>query len=177
MARSIASIAADRLAKAGAKWALAAPAGAICSAMARRLRTKLSRALRSTSTSCSATLALHPRSGFLICGEADPTSGLGARSAAGRHSRPTLVAAEPRLGLRSGDQAFPDGCLAGLLARPAHRFRFLADFALGGLLVGAALLHLPEDAFPLHLLFQHPERLIDVVVANEDLQRTCPLVR
>src|SRR5215218_6534216 len=144
--------------------------------MARRLRTKLSRALRSTSTSCSATLALHPRSGFLVCGETNPTSGLRARSAAGRHSRPTLVAAEPRLRLRSGNQPFPDRCLAGLLACAAHGFRPLSDFALRGLFVGAALLHLPEDALPLHLLFQHPERLIDVVVANEYLQRTHPLV-
>src|SRR5215204_3269294 len=140
--------------------------------MARRLRTKLSRALRSTLTSCSATLALHPRSGFLICGEADPTSGLWARSAAGRHAGPTLVAAEPRLRLRSGDQSFPDRRFSRGFARPAHRFRFLADFALGGLFVGAALLHLPEDAFALHL--QRPECLIDVVVANEDLQRTYP---
>src|SRR5215207_8452324 len=145
--------------------------------MTRRLRTKLSRALRSTSTSCSATLALHPRSEALVYGETSPTSGLRAGSAAGRHSRPTLVAAEPRLGLWSGDQSLPDRGLARGFARPAHGFRFLAGFALGGLFVGAALLHLPEDAFALHLLFQRPECLIDVVVANEDLQRTYPLVR
>jgi hypothetical protein len=30
--------------------------------------------------------------------------------------------------------------------------------------------HLAEDAFPLHLLFQRLERLIDIVVANDDLQ-------
>src|SRR5215210_2369527 len=169
MARSIASFAACRLAKAGAKCALAAPAGTICSAMARRLRTKLSRALRSTSTSCSATLALHPRSEALVCQEAYSTSGLRARSAAGRHSRPTLAAAKAGLGLWSGDQALPDGCLAGLLARPAHGFGLLAGFALGGFLVGFARLHLAEDALALHLLFQHPEGLIDVVVANEYL--------
>src|SRR5215218_10397359 len=139
MARSIASIAACRLAKAGAKWALAAPAGTICSAMARRLRTKLSRALRSTSASCSATLALQPRSEALVYGETSPTSGLRAGSAAGRHSRPTLVAAEPRLGLWSRNQPFPDRCLSRGFARPAHRFRLLADFALGGLLVSFAL--------------------------------------
>src|SRR5215207_4997220 len=176
MARSIASIAADRLAKAGAKWALAAPAGTICSAIARRLRTKLSRALRSTSTSCSATLALHRRSGFLVCQETNSTSGLRAGSTAGRHAGPTRAAAEPGLRLRSGDQAFPDRRLSRSFARPAYRFRLLAGFALGGLFVGAALFHLAEDAFALHLLFQRPERLIDVVVANEDLQRTYPLV-
>src|SRR3954465_4909682 len=130
--------------------------------MARRLRTKLSRALRSASTSCSATLALQPRSEVLVCQETNSTSGLRAGSTAGRHSGPTLAAAEPRLRLRSGDQSLPDRRLSRGFARPAHRFRFLADFALGGLLVGAALFHLAEDTFPLHLLFQRPERLIDV---------------
>src|SRR5829696_337307 len=144
--------------------------------MARRLRTKFSRALRSTSTSCSATLALQPRSEVLVCQETNSTSGLRTRSTAGRHAGPTRAAAEPGLRLRSGDQPFPDRRLSRGFARPAHGFRFLADFALGGLLIGATLLHLPEDAFALHLLFQRPERLIDVVVANEDLQRTCPLI-
>src|SRR5215210_5987277 len=145
--------------------------------MARRLRTKLSRALRSASTSCSATLALHHRSGFLVCGETDPTSGLRAGSAAGRHSGPMRAAAEAGLGLWGCNQPLADRGLARGFARPAHGFGFLADFALGGLLVGAALFHLPEDALTLHLLFQRPERLIDVVVANEYLQRTGPLVR
>src|SRR4051794_38744112 len=172
----MASIAACRLAKAGAKCALAAPAGAICSAMARRLRTKLSRALRSASTSCSATLALHARSGFSSVGTY-ATSGLRAGSTAGRHAGPTRAAAEAGLGLWSRNQPLADRRLARGFARPAHGFRFLADLALGRLLVGFALLHLPEDAFPLHLLFEHPECLIDVVVANEYLQRTCPLVR
>src|SRR5215204_2981170 len=176
MARSSASIAACRLAKAGAKWALAAPAGTICSAMARRLRTKLSRALRSTSTSCSATLALHPRSEALVYGETSSTSGLRARSTAGRHAGPTRAASEPGLRLWSRDQALADCGLAGLLAGPAHGFRLLTSLAFGGLFVGFALFHLAEDAFALHLLFQRPERLIDVVVANEDLQRTYPLI-
>src|SRR5215207_5805881 len=175
MARSIASIAACRLAKAGAKWALAAPAGTICSAIARRLRTKLSRALRSTSTSCSATLALHRRSGFLVCQETSSTSGLRAQPTAGRHAGPTRAASEPGLRLWSRDQALPDRGLALSFARSAHGFGLLTGFALGGLLVGFARLHLAEDAFPLHLL-QHPEGLINVVVANEDLQRTHPLV-
>ena len=32
----------------------------------------------------------------------------------------------------------------------------------------AAELHLAEDAFALHLLLQHPERLVDIVVADEN---------
>ncbi len=31
-------------------------------------------------------------------------------------------------------------------------------------------LHLAKNAFPLHLLFQRLQRLIDIVVANDDLQ-------
>src|SRR5437762_11911806 len=31
-------------------------------------------------------------------------------------------------------------------------------------------LHFAKDAFPLHLLFQRFQRLIDIVVANDDLQ-------
>src|SRR4051812_43021346 len=145
--------------------------------MARRLRTKLSRALRSASTSCSATLALHPRSEVLVCHETSPTSGLRAESTAGRHAGPTRAATEPGLGFRGRNQALADRGLARGFARPAHRFRLLADFAFRGLFIGFARLHLAEDALPLHLLFEHPEGLIDVVVTNEYLQRTCPLVR
>src|SRR5215211_4394159 len=106
-----------------------------------------------------------------------PTSDPQARSTAGRHSGPTRAGSEAGLGLWRRNQPFPDRGLARGLARPAHRFRFLTGFALGGLLVGFALLHLAEDTLALHLLFEHPERLIDVVVANEYLQRACPLVR
>src|SRR4051794_15567697 len=124
----------------------------------------------------TATLALHARSGFSSVGTY-ATSGLRAGSTAGRHAGPTRADAEAGLGLWSRNQPLADRHLARGFARPAHGFRFLADLALGRLLVGFALLHLPEDAFPLHLLFEHPECLIDVVVANEYLQRTCPLVR
>ena len=34
----------------------------------------------------------------------------------------------------------------------------------------AAQLHLAEDALALHLLFQHLESLVDIVVADENLQ-------
>src|SRR3954454_8323452 len=144
--------------------------------MGRRLRTKLSRALRAGLTSCSAMLALHARSGVSSVGTY-ATSGLRAGSTAGRHSRPMRADPKAGLGLRGCNQPLADRDLARGFALPAHGFRFLADLALGRLLVGFALLHLPEDAFPLHLLFEHPECLIDVVVANEYLQRTCPLVR
>jgi len=35
---------------------------------------------------------------------------------------------------------------------------------------GAARLHFPEQAFPLHLFLEHAERLIDIVVPDEYLQ-------
>ena len=35
----------------------------------------------------------------------------------------------------------------------------------------AAQLHLAEDAFTMHLLLQRLQRLVDIVVANDDLQR------
>jgi hypothetical protein len=38
------------------------------------------------------------------------------------------------------------------------------------LLVEAPALHLAKHALPLHLLLQDPERLIDIVIANEYLQ-------
>jgi hypothetical protein len=104
-------------------------------------------------------------------------SALRARCAAGRWTRPALAASEPRLGLRSGDQPFPDRRLSRGFARPAHRFRLLAGFALRRLLIGFALLHLAENAFALHLLFEHPQGLVDVVVANEYRHCMDPSVR
>src|SRR5215470_15604932 len=66
-------------------------------------------------------------------------------------------------------EALALGALARQLAGPAHRLRPLASLALGGLLVGAAQLHLAEDPLPLHLLLEGAQRLIDVVVAHHDL--------
>src|SRR5947209_11761303 len=59
--------------------------------------------------------------------------------------------------------------LARELAGAADGFRPLPRFPLRGLLVMAAELHLAENALTLHLLLQHPERLIDIVVADENL--------
>ncbi len=47
----------------------------------------------------------------------------------------------------------------GLLARPAFRWLFVV----------ATELHLPKHAFPLHLFLERAERLIDIIVADEDL--------
>jgi len=57
---------------------------------------------------------------------------------------------------------------ASLRAR-RNGFRLLSDFPFGGFLVVAAELHLPEDALALHLFFQRPQRLVDIVVADKNL--------
>jgi len=93
------------------------------------------------------------------------------RSRGGRQARTTTGTGDPGLGLRRGDQALADSGLAGLLAGAADSLGLLAGAADGGLLIRLALLHLAEDAFALHLLLEDAESLVDVVVANEYLQR------
>ncbi len=65
--------------------------------------------------------------------------------------------------------AFALQALAQELAVAAHRLGFLAGAAFGRFLVVAAELHLAKYAFALHLLLEGAQRLIDVVVANENL--------
>ena len=65
--------------------------------------------------------------------------------------------------------------LAEQLAVAADGFGLFTGLALGWLLIVAAELHLAKNAFTLHLLLQRTQRLIDVIVANEDLhERTTP---
>jgi hypothetical protein len=58
---------------------------------------------------------------------------------------------------------------AGELTGAADRFRLLPDPSLGRFFVMAAQLHFAEKALALHLLLQRPKRLVDVVVADENL--------
>ena len=69
----------------------------------------------------------------------------------------------------AGDQSLALGALARQLAGPANGLRLLARLLLGGLFVVIAKLHLAEDAFALHLLLQRFQRLIDIVVPDDDL--------
>ena len=48
---------------------------------------------------------------------------------------------------------------------------FCAGEKASGLFVVVAEFHLAEDALTLHLLFQRPKGLIDIVIADDDLQR------
>src|SRR5262244_2574023 len=68
---------------------------------------------------------------------------------------------------RHGDQAFALGLFPGRLARAPDGFRLLAGLALGRFFIRLAALHLTKNALALHLLLEDPERLIDIVVANE----------
>jgi hypothetical protein len=59
--------------------------------------------------------------------------------------------------------------LALHLTSPADRFRGFARPALGWLFVMAAKLHFAEHALALELLFERFQRLVDVIVTNENL--------
>jgi hypothetical protein len=76
--------------------------------------------------------------------------------------------------LRAGSETFALRHLSSGLAGPANRFALFARTLLRWLFVGAPTLHLAEQAFALQLLLQRPERLVDIVVTNEDLQGTSP---
>lgn len=77
---------------------------------------------------------------------------------------------------RTRQQAFALRTLARQLASTAHRFRALARALFRRLFIMVAALHLAESAFPLHLLFERLQRLVDVVVADENLyQVTSPV--
>src|SRR5262245_65229241 len=62
------------------------------------------------------------------------------------------------------------GQFPGGLTRAADGFCLLAGLALGWFFIRLATLHLSKNALALHLLLEDPESLIDIVVANEDLQ-------
>ena len=83
-------------------------------------------------------------------------------------SRPLkLLPVVRRLGFRQ--QAFALCALAGQLAGAAHGFSLLTRLALGRLFEMVTALHLAEKTFTLHLLLERLQRLIDVVIADHDL--------
>ncbi len=68
-----------------------------------------------------------------------------------------------------GLEALTLQALALHLPRPAHGLGGFPRPALRRLLEMATQLHLTEYSFPLHLFLQRLERLIDIVVTNENL--------
>lgn len=82
------------------------------------------------------------------------------------------TSARCRAAVRTGlGAAFALQFLADQLARPANSLCLLAGFLLGGLFVEFPALHLAESPLALHLLFQRAERLLDVIVADNDLDQ------
>src|SRR5262249_32640443 len=77
---------------------------------------------------------------------------------------------------RHRDQAFALGQFPRRLARAPDGFRLLAGLALGRFFIRLAALHLAKNALALHLLFEHPESLIDIVVSYEYLQNVSNLL-
>ncbi len=67
--------------------------------------------------------------------------------------------------------AFALQLLADQLAGAADGFRLLASLLFGGFFVKLAPLHFAERAFALHLLLERAERLLDIVVADYDLNQ------
>ena len=66
-------------------------------------------------------------------------------------------------------EAFALDALALHFAGAADGLGGLAGAALGGFLVVPAEFHLAEHAFALKFLFERLQRLVDVIVANENL--------
>jgi hypothetical protein len=71
----------------------------------------------------------------------------------------------------AGEEAFALQLLACKLAGATDGFRLLACLLLRRLLEIIPEFHLTENTLALHLLFERLEGLVDVVVANEYLQR------
>lgn len=71
--------------------------------------------------------------------------------------------------LRAADDAFALCPLARQLAGAPDGFSLFPRLALGGLLEMVATLHFTEETFTLHLLLQRAKGLLDIVVADDDL--------
>jgi hypothetical protein len=71
-------------------------------------------------------------------------------------------------------EAFALKFLARELAGAAHGLGLFSGAPFGRLFVMAAKLHFAEDALSLHLLLESFEGLIDIVVADENLQANDP---
>ena len=82
-----------------------------------------------------------------------------------------VLTAARRAGLRSRQQAFTLGALASQLAGATDSFSLLTGTLFRGLFEVHVTLHFTEAAFALHLLLQGFQRLIDIVVANENLNQ------
>ena len=74
------------------------------------------------------------------------------------------------LPFRPGDQSIALSKFASSLASASDCFTLFASLPFRRLFVSPFRFHFSKEAFTLHLLFQYSKRLVDVVVAHEDLQ-------
>jgi hypothetical protein len=102
-------------------------------------------------------------------------TGATAASAAGTATARTTGTTGATCGRRglAGQETFALHLLAGELAGAAHGLGLLTRFLLGRLFEVVPQLHLAENALALHLLLEGFERLIDIVVANQNLHAVC----
>ena len=107
---------------------------------------------------------------LLLCPFAPSTSVGSGIGVASRGRTIGKARAAGRFGLRPRDQTFTLRLLARQLANATNRFGLLADSPFRRLLVCPSSLHLAENALALHLLLEDSHGLIDVVVADQDLQ-------
>lgn len=92
-----------------------------------------------------------------------------------RSSSPGIL--EPKL-TASGlawEQTFALCPLASQLARTANGFSLFACFLFRRLFEVTAKFHFTEDAFALHLFLERLQRLIDIIVANQNLHAFFPV--
>src|SRR5689334_1677595 len=108
-------------------------------------------------------------SNLLVCLSARSARTRGGTATATRTTLGAGARTEYRLWLHR-QQTFTLQFLAGKLARAAHGLGLFAGLLLRGLFIMSAELHLAENTLALHLLLQRLEGLIDVVIANENLQ-------
>lgn len=115
---------------------------------------------------------MRPNTAVMRNGDACKTKGRAvARTAFGKLGLKP-VALPGRL-LRGRDQTFALRALARQLAGAAHGFRLLASALFRRLFIMDVPLHFAERALALHLLLQRLQGLVDVVVADKNLnQRT-----
>ena len=86
-------------------------------------------------------------------------------------TKATLVTATAARASLAGQQAFALGALAGQFACAADSFSSFARTLFGRLFKIRPALHFAESAFPLHLLLECLQRLIDVVFTDENLNQ------
>jgi hypothetical protein len=74
------------------------------------------------------------------------------------------------LNSRTRQQALTFRKLARRLSAPTDSLHFLSRFSFGGLFIGFSALDFTEQAIALKFLFQNPEGMVDIVIANENFQ-------